>query len=48
MACHPEGYDQKQATAVLVQCVGCRRAFYMTDPQPCCIECRQADGKAAA
>lgn len=38
-------YDQRQLAAVLVMCVVCHRAWYMTDPQAVCIACRRAAAK---
>lgn len=34
-------YDEIQMAAPLVECSTCGRSFYMTKPQPTCIECRQ-------
>ena len=33
-------YDDRQAAAVRVVCVVCRRAFDMTTPAERCVECR--------
>lgn len=40
---HPDGYDAKQAAAVLTRCLRCFREFYMTQkPAPDhCIACRE-------
>ena len=35
-------YDEKQRNAVLTVCTVCGRAFYMTQPQPVCMACREA------
>jgi hypothetical protein len=37
---HPS-YDDKQLGAVLITCVQCGRAFYMTAPQQPCHLCRE-------
>jgi hypothetical protein len=34
-------YDEHQIGAMLVQCSGCRRSYYMTQPQTVCIVCRR-------
>ncbi len=40
-------YDDRQITAPLVTCAVCGRSWYMTKPEPVCIECMEAAVKAA-
>ncbi len=40
-------YDERQITAPLVTCAVCGRSWYMTKPEPVCIECMEAAVKAA-
>lgn len=39
MSCHPDGYDAKQAAAVLLRCEGCGHTYYMTRPADRCLAC---------
>lgn len=38
-------YDTARATALLVICQQCGKAYYMTHPQPVCVLCRIAAAK---